>query len=240
MEIAGSPIDKRNIGVGGRAIQMRANPQMRVHGAYGLQDVSVVAKLSAGPRSDLFDLGRDLRARGAVVLRFERALYRAGEQRGDFIQLGRALRANVHLGARVRGDGVDARSAFDDSEVVRRSRTAVARQALFGEGSDGARQRMDRIGEAVIAPTMPAGAANGDVETAAGESLRRNVIDIRAIQNQERLNPASGARLPAQIAHAAQVALAFLTHIGDENQIPEVIGECRETIESLARSRAAP
>ena len=39
---------QRNVGVCGSAVEMRANPQVRVYGAYGLQDVSVVAKLAAG------------------------------------------------------------------------------------------------------------------------------------------------------------------------------------------------
>src|ERR1700693_4341600 len=131
----------------------------------------------------------------------------------------------------MRGDGVDARSAFDDPEVVGRSRAAVGRQALRGKGGNGARQRMDRVGEAVIAPTVAAGAANSDIEAPAGESLRGDVIDIRTIQNQKRLNPDSGVRLAAQITHAAQVALAFLAHIGYENKIPKFVKQRGERVD---------
>ena len=101
----------------------------------------------------------------------------------------------------------------------------LAGEALFGEVSDGARQRMHRIGDAVIAPAMPAGTADGDIEAAAGQGLRSDVIDIRTIQNQKRLDPASGGGLTAQITHAAEIALALLADVGDEDQIAEVIGE---------------
>src|SRR5271163_776447 len=118
---------------------MRANAQVRIHRAHGLQNIRVVAQAPAGARSDLFDLGRDLGAGSTVVLHFARPLHGVGKQRGDFVQFGRALGANVDLGARMRRDGIDARSAFDDSEVVGRPRAAVAGQALFGESGDGAR-----------------------------------------------------------------------------------------------------
>ena len=90
---------------------------------------------------------------------------------------------------------------------------------------------MDGVGEAVIAPAMAARSADGDIEAAAGESLRGDVIDIGAIQNQERLDSAAGAGLPAQIAHAAQIALALLAHIGDEDEAAELRQRCRGMIE---------
>ena len=40
----------------------------------------------------------------------------------------------------------------------------------------------------------------------------------------------AGARLPAQITHAAQVALAFFADIGDENQIAKVVDQIGERL----------
>ena len=57
------------------------------------------------------------------------------------------------------------------------------------------------------------------------------MIDIRAIQNQERLDARAGAGLPAQVAHAAQVALALLADVGDEDQVAELVGEIGEGLD---------
>ena len=52
----------------------------------------------------------------------------------------------------------------------------------------------------------------------------------------------AGARLPAQIAHAAQVALALFADVGDEDQIAEVIGESGNAriARAMASSAASP
>ena len=96
---------------------------------------------------------------------------------------------------------------------------------------DGARQRMHRIRDSVIAPAMAARAGDGDVEAAAGQRLGSDVIGIRAVQNQKRLDAAAGAGLAAQIAHAAQVAFAFLADVGDEHQPAEQLFEAVERSE---------
>ena len=44
---------------------------------------------------------------------------------------------------------------------------------------------MDWIADAIIAPTMPAGTGDGDVEAAAGQSLASNMILGRSIQHQQ-------------------------------------------------------
>ena len=98
---------------------------------------------------------------------------------------------------------------------------AVGRQAMFGEVGDGARQRMHRIGDAVVAPAMAARTADGDIEAPAGQGLRSDVVVIGAVQNHKGLNLPAGAGLTAQVAHAAKIALAFFAHVGDEDQAVE-------------------
>src|SRR5229473_6174567 len=70
---------ERNVGVSRGAVKMRADAEVRVHCAHALQNVSVIGKASARPRSDFFYFGGDLAARRAIVLRFERAFHAACE-----------------------------------------------------------------------------------------------------------------------------------------------------------------
>src|SRR5260370_39045999 len=106
----------------------------------------------------------------------------------------------------MRGNGIDARPALEDAKVVRRARTAVAGNALLGKESDGAREGVNGIGQAVIAPAMSAGTVDGDVETPAGQGLGGDVIGVGAVQNQKGLDAASVAGLARQVAHATEGA----------------------------------
>src|SRR4030081_607134 len=99
---------------------------------------------------------------------------------------------------------------------------------MLGEVSDGSRQSMNRVGYPIIAPTVAAGTTDGDVETSAGKRLGSDVVGVGPIQNQERLNAAAGGGLAAEIAHAAQVALAFLADVGDEHHAAADIREVGE------------
>ena len=61
---------------------------------------------------------------------------------------------------------------------------------------------------------------------------------LRAVQNHEGSDPRAGAGLAAQIAHAAQVALALLADVGDEHQVAEGIGQIRAK-RSISRAMAS-
>src|SRR6202040_1368989 len=141
----------------------------------------------------------------AIVLRFQRPLDGAGQQAGNLVDLGRAFRADIDLGASLAGNGVDAGAPLDDSEVVRRSRAAVARKAIFGKVSNRPRESVHRVGDSVVAPTVSARACKGEVEPSAGQRLRGDGIGGGPVQNQERPYAAAGGRLAAEITHAAQV-----------------------------------
>src|SRR5690349_4405568 len=99
---------------------------------------------------------------------------------------------------------------------------------MLGEVSNGPRQGVHRVGDAIIAPTVAAGAIDGDIETAAGERLGSDVVGVGAVQNQERLNATAGGGLTAEIAHAAQVALSLFAHVGDEHDAAADIREFGE------------
>src|SRR5580704_14963671 len=164
---------------------MRPDAEVGVHGADILQNGSIVGEASAGARSDLFDLAGDLASSGAIVLRFQRALDGAGQQASNLVDLGRAFRPDIDLSASLAGNGVDAGATLDDSEVVRRSRAAIARKAIFGKVSDRPRESVHRVGDPIVAPTVSARTGNGDVEPAAGQRLRGNVVGVGPVQNQE-------------------------------------------------------
>ena len=88
------------------------------------------------------------------------------------------------------------------------------------EISDGARESMHRIADSEIAPAMAARAGERDFEAAAAKRLGGDVIERGAIQNQKCRNLRDQRGLPADMAHAAQVAFAFFAHVGDQQQTP--------------------
>ena len=63
---------------------------------------------------------------------------------------------------------------------------------------------------------MAAGARDGDIEAPAGQRCAGDVVDIRAVQYQKGARSALSVRLPAQVAHAAEISLALLADIGDQ------------------------
>ena len=109
---------QRNVGVGGGAVEMGANSEVRVDGADVSQQWGVVRKPPAGTRADLLDLGGEAPSGGAAVLDLESPLDATGEQGRDLVQLGAVLGADVDFGAGLGGNRVDAGAAFENSEVV--------------------------------------------------------------------------------------------------------------------------
>src|SRR5579871_2751781 len=95
---------ERDVGVGGRTIDMRPDSEVRVHGPDEVQDGSVVGKAAAGTRSDLFDFACNPASGGAVVLRFQRSLDRGGEQCRKLVNFDRAFGAYIDLRASLAGD----------------------------------------------------------------------------------------------------------------------------------------
>ncbi len=97
----------------------------------------------------------------------------------------------------LRGYGVNAGAALDNSKIVRRAWASIARKPMVGEGGDGAREGVYGVGDAVIAPAMPARTADRHVKTAAGKCLGSDVVGVGSIEDHKGLNPAASVRLPA-------------------------------------------
>ncbi len=82
---------------------------------------------------------------------------------------------------------------------------------------------MHRITDAEIAPAVAALTRERDLVTAAAERLRGDMVGRGAIEDDERANAADQFRLPADVADSAQISLAFLADIGDQQQtVPDV------------------
>src|SRR5437660_12501740 len=95
---------------------------------------------------------------------------------------------------------------------------------------------MYRISRAVIAPTVPARTGKGELKTAAAKRLAGDVLGTGPVEHQECQDTAREGRLPADVPHATQVALALFSDIGDEDQSGVAIFDRRRRFES-ARHR---
>ena len=192
---------------------MAADAQMGVDGTHVFEDRRISGESSAGAGTDLFDFRRDT-SRASTVLCIYRLVDRGGEKGGHFVDTRGAFRAQIYLGARFAGNRVDARSAFDQSEIERRSGARGGN--AVGEQSDGAGQRMDGIADAVIGPGMAAGSGDGDVETAAGEGLGGDAVGAGAVEHQKSFDTRGGTGT-AQITHAGEISFALLADVGDQD-----------------------
>src|SRR2546422_10975287 len=95
---------------------------------------------------------------------------------------------------------------------------------------------MHGISSAIVAPTVPARTRKGELKAAAAERLAGDVLRVGAVEHQKRPDAPGQGRLPADVPHATQVPLAFLTYVGDEDQAGAAILNRRRSFES-ARDR---
>src|SRR5690242_13801390 len=82
---------ERDVCVGGGAIEMRADAEVRINGADAVEDARVFGQASAWARADFLNLGGDLAAGGSIVFEFESALDAGRKQIRDFFELGGAF-----------------------------------------------------------------------------------------------------------------------------------------------------
>ena len=107
-----------------------------------------------------------------------------------------------------------------------------ARRIGIRKRGDGAAERVNRVGRPEVASAMPPRSGNDNLEAPAGQRLGRIMLRGRAIQDQIGSDSRRQLRLPAQVPHPAQVALAFLPHIGHQQQAQPGIAEGPELAES--------
>src|SRR5580765_64387 len=66
---------------------------------------------------------------------------------------------------------------------------------------------------------MPAGTAEGNLKSPASQSLVHVSVSARAIDHQKRLDCIAPLWRGKQVAHAAQIAFAFLANVADKNDV---------------------
>jgi len=84
---------------------------------------------------------------------------------------------------------------------------------------------MHGIGDAEIAPAVAARSREYDLKTAAAEGLSGDVVRRRAVEDEERADLPDQRGLPAEMADAGQIPLAFLADICHQQQpVPDIGG----------------
>ena len=137
MEMAGRFEGERDIGVGGGGFEARADAEVGVDGADGLEEGGVVGEPASRAGADFVDLGGDFAARGALIFGFLGAFDGGVQDRDQFVQAFVAFGADINFRAGLGGDGVDAGTAFDDADVG--GDTRGLRKARVGKSGNGAR-----------------------------------------------------------------------------------------------------
>src|SRR5579884_934198 len=213
---------ERHIGIGRGAVDAGTDMQIVIDGLYGFQKRGVRGEFAARTRTQFFDMRREPPASGRTLLAFDAALHRSTQQGRKLIEHRRVFRAQVEFGARSGRNGIDAGPAFDNAEIVRGPDLAFRAESRFSglrELADQFAERMYGIGRAVVIPTMPAWAREGDFKAPARERLSCNVFGRRAVEHDERADVFAlpGQTVQTKITHAAEVALAFLADVSDQH-----------------------
>jgi hypothetical protein len=129
--------------------------------------------------------------------------------------------AEIDLDDGALGNGVDGDSAFDAADVEGGS--GIDGQRNAEESGDEKGGGNDGIGRAEIAPGMAARTGDDELKTAAAKSLGDDVVRAGTVEGDERGKRGrgdifgGGRQMPAvEMAHAAQIAFALFTDIGDK------------------------
>src|SRR6185312_6809543 len=89
----------------------------------------------------------------------------------------------------------------------------------LAEMGECAREQNDRVGSAKIAPRMASRTLEGDLKTPAAERLRHIGVSSRSINHKERANGLSPRWRAEDVPHPAEVSLAFLSYISNEDHV---------------------
>ena len=188
---------------------------MGVNHLNGGQERGANGEAAAGAGAGFADAAGDLAQGGLFVFPFAGAGDGGIEDGGHAFQEGFIDGAEIEAGAGEGGDGIDADAAFDDAEVE--GETGGGGGEIFGEDGDHAGDGVDGVGDAVIVPAMATGALDGDFVSAAGECFVGDVTGGGAVEDEEGADFGSEGGLGTEVAHAAEVAVAFFADIGDED-----------------------
>src|SRR5438067_3448962 len=197
---------ERDVGVGGGAMQMRADIQMRIYGAGDLHNARAGIQFRSRALADLLDLAcQSLRLSVATDSDVD------GVAQSFFQTIDFLLRFRPQINSRSRGlrNRINGGSALEDADVVSGLLLAGARDLGLVEASNDFGQRHQWIGLAEIAPGVPAFAAQSDFEAAAAEGVIDDGLRAGAVHYQRGSDIGAKGRSGKDMSHAAQVAFAF-------------------------------
>ena len=185
----------------------------------GLDDGAGLIGLSGRPVADRDYGGGDRAVTGVArrVLGRDRVGYDAAEFRIQPGQFDRVTRAQVDLHPDLVGDGVDRGAAAHDGNAM-----GGLRPARHRDGADALRRgghRVDRIDQAKRAEAVPARPPEHHAVAPRTHAAGDDALDLGAVHRQEGVDLSGVAACGEQMAHAAQVARAFLAHIAHEQDI---------------------
>src|SRR5579863_1349807 len=217
---------KRDVGIRRGAIEARTNSKMRVDRANARHDGRIVGQIRGRPAPDFPHFRGYFRAdrpRILHLLRTRHGILQTGDQLFDLLI---AFRADIDLGACTGGDRVNTGAAFNQPHVYRYLRRGTRIDgSLVDKQRDGAAEGMHRVGDAEIAPAVPACPRELNFETATAERLRGDMIRRRAIEDEEGADSLNQFGLRAEVPDSRQVPLALLADVCHEKQSAPDIGE---------------
>src|SRR6266481_4821023 len=206
---------KRDVGVGGGALNARLIADEFIGGAQGGEQRGVGGQFPTGTAAEEIDLPFEL-ALGTIASGFHFVPNAGGDavaQSGlEFGELVLTFGANVDFKFGFVGNGVDRGAAFDLPDVEGGARGG----GNFGvdEADRGAHEGVDGIGHAEVGPTVAAGTGDGGFEAAGGQRFGGYVVGAGAVKD----NHGFQLRLVGfdEGAHAAEIAFTFFANVGDE------------------------
>src|SRR5215469_4002093 len=127
---------------------------------------------------------------------------------------GTGTHVHAHVG-RLR-NRIHRSSAANDADVKRSFRRG--RDACLRKNMDSASEHNDGVGNAKVAPGMPAGATDSYFKAAAAKSFRNNGVSSGSVEHDARGYSVIPFVIGKDVAHAAQVAFSFLANVADKEQ----------------------
>ncbi len=211
---------EREVGVGGADAGLGADAQVAIDGEERQKQRGAFRQYAGRAIADDFKgefNGGGLSGAGLRESLLEDAVDLGGVE-GELLRRGGA---EVELHGGGGGDGVDGGSSGDATRVERGAGVLADARLQSGklcQGGDGAADEEDGVGRAGIGPGVASGAGDGDAEAPAAEGAGDDGGGSGAFEGQQRSNAAAIGALREEMAHAAEIAFAFLADVGDEEQ----------------------
>ena len=210
---------KRDVGVGGADALFSVEGEVAVDRAEGVEEGRSVWKGGCRAISDGLDVESGWFKVGILSGCFtSRGAERVFEEIADLglggEELFRVGGAEVDEGGGGLGDGVDGGSTGDVSDVE--GGAWGGGKFKVGEVSEGSAEYKDGVGGTGISPGVSSGAGDGDTEATATEATGDDGVAATTFEGDGGGDAVAIGLVGEEVAHAAEVALAFLAYIGCE------------------------